>query len=293
MRRKVAGWIFASATVVGLFAACDGGESAPVLPSGPRTQLVTSALRFPTDSTSVRTFGLDLDDDGRSDNGLGGLFSSLFQQGIEIQPGNGAALAAGRIVTLHVLQAENLQDAPHAWWSVYAGEDVDRPDFSGSGQFTRDLSAPGDSLLEGRIEAGLFTGGPGQARVEIDVLGTLVQLDLVNVHVHADVAAGTCAGKLGGGIFTRQVDGQIIPALAAGFTRILAAEPGCPARCPGSAGVLSRLLDADQDNEITVAEVQQSAVFALLLAPDVDLDGNGTNDVLSLGLSFSCARASF
>jgi hypothetical protein len=95
---------------------------------------------------------------------------------------------------------------------------------------------------------------------------------------------------------------KVYPQVAAGFTAILHADPGCPLHCTGSALTLENLFDTDHDGVISTAEVSASALLQALFAPDVDLlDASGhfnprqdhVTDSLSLGVGLTCVGASF
>jgi len=277
----------------------------PPPPTGSRTKYVASTIQVPTNATQTRAFALDIDGDpnDRPDNALGGIFSALSQQALDIQGPIDAAVAAGQLVSLHMLQADNLADATNAAWSVFQGENQQDPDFSGAGSFSIQREAPHDSLLHGRVVGGVFTGGPGKARIKLVVMNVPVILDLIGARISAEVSPTGCSnGKLGGAITQETIVSQVFPALAAGFTASLAADPGCPSACTGTAATLQGLFDTNRDGTITVTEVESTALVRALFAPDVDLlDATGAfnprqdrvNDSLSLGIGFSCAGASF
>jgi hypothetical protein len=274
------------------------------VPSGERHHMVANQVHVPHTSAETVAFGINIDGDpsNRPDNALGGILSALTQQNVDVQGATDAAVAAGQIISLHVLQTPSLTSAPLAFWSVFTGAAHPSPDFSGAGSFTLAPGAPVDSLLVGQISGGNFVGGPGKARIQLVIAGAPVVLDLVGARVEAHVDAAGCSGKIGGALTQSEIQTKLIPQLAAAFTGILHADPGCPAACTGTAHTLQNLFDTDHDGTITSAEVGGNTLIHALLAPDVDLfDANGhfnprqdgAADSLSVGFGLTCVGASF
>jgi hypothetical protein len=274
------------------------------VPFGERHHMVASQLKVPHNSTESTSFGIDLDGDPnhRPDNAMGGIFAALAQQNIDVRAATDAAVAAGQVISLHVLQTSSLTSAPLAFWSVFTGAAHPAPDYSGAGSFALAAGAPVDSLLVGHITGGTFVGGPGKARFQMLLAGAPIALDLVGARVEAQVSATGCTGKVGGAVTQADVQTKVIPQLAMAFTNVLHGDPGCPGACTGTALTLQNLFDTNHDGTITAAEVSASTLVQALLAPDVDLfDASGhfnprqdhVNDSLSIGFGLTCVGASF
>jgi hypothetical protein len=217
--------------------------------------------------------------------------------GLEFQPTVDEAINSGQIVTLHLLQTDDLTNASSASWSIFLGQAVQAPpDFDGSDTFTLDPAAPTNSVLTGSIVNGHFSGGAGKLRVKVAFLDKPVELDLVGVRLETDVRATGCvSGKLGGGIAVAEFRAKLLPALVDGMNSVAQVDAG-------AAGALLQIFDADQNGTITPEEIESNPLVQIALAPDVDLMDaagqfnprqDGVKDSLSVGLGFACTAAKF
>ncbi len=282
----------------------DDADIDAATPVGSRFKFVINGVHLPTTSAQTRDLAHNIDGDAnnRPDNAFGGILSALTQQGIDVNAANSAAIASGDNISLQLLQADNLLNSV-AFWSVFQGSAQPNPDYSGNGSFTIDPAAPTDSLLPGHILGGEFAGGPGKARVKLMLLGAPIVVDLIGARVSTTLSASGCSGgKIGGGISQQSIQNQVFPALAGGFSHILAADPGCPSMCSGQALTLENLFDTDHNGTITTAEIANNTLVHALFAPDVDLVDasgafnplhDGVKDSLSIGFGFTCVAASY
>src|SRR5262249_39119477 len=91
-----------------------------------RYHFVTNTLTVPTTQAQAEALALNVDGDpqGHPDNKLGDLFSMLVSAspGLEFQPMVDDVLKNGEIVTLHLLETNDLVNAPSASWSVFVGQ---------------------------------------------------------------------------------------------------------------------------------------------------------------------------
>jgi hypothetical protein len=257
---------------------------------------------FPATQEEALLLGFDLDGDpeGRSDNGLGRVLAILPQQGLDVQAMLDATFETGRIVILHRLEADDLNETAAASWRTLIGDDVAAPiDLSGAGEFLVAPGAPPGAQVPGRIAAGRFTGGPGAVQIEISLHPSVpLVIHLAGARVEADVSEEGCRnGRIGGGITQEEIDGALIPGLAATLQAMVDDDP--------AGDLASRLLDlfdSDDDGRITDEDLRESSLIAGLLALDVDLFDatgafhpltDGVRDSLSFALGFECVGASF
>lgn len=307
MKKKYAFLILTSLIAL-LVAACGAPTPAPTptvtptaLPVSVRYHFVTSKLLIPTTKDQADSFAINLDGDPQNtrDNLFGGLLTLLTSASpdLGVQSTVDQAINAGQIVTLHTLQTSDLSESANASWSVYLGHTApSAPRFDGSDTFTVDSAGPVNSVLRGPIVKGHFSGGPGEVRAQLVVLGTTIDIGLIGVRLEADVSEKGCQnGRLGGGITVSELNSKVLPALAAGINQL---SPAAKA----AGGTLLTTLDANGDGTITGEELGQNVLVKLATTPDLDLldasgkfnpRQDGVNDSMSVGLGFACAPATF
>jgi len=279
-------------------------------PEGSFHHFVGNTLIVPSTSTQTRELALDIDGDAnhRPDNAMGGIMAALRQQNVDVQAAVSAAVAAGKLVMLHSLQATDLTQAANAGWRIHLGlPTASPPHFDGSDSFELDPAGPGDDLIGGKIVAGQFDGGPGTATLLLTLgSGPPLRLHLVAARLHAKVAASGCSeGVLGGAITIAERDTQLIPGFTLMFNAAInddgpdGAHPvacptdgsACPAALNGDATTcdttrnkcfsstsktILNLLDTDHDSQVTNQEMSDNPLIRALLAPDLDLfDASG------------------
>ncbi len=125
-------------------------------------------------------------------------------------------------------------------------------------------------------------------------LGDAFVVRLEGARIGARFDADVATGLIGGGMSQQTVDNDFEPALQRGFDNIVVRD------CPDGAGsctsdLAAALLDlfdtSPQDGRVSLAEIQNSSLIASLLKLDVNLDHDGTNDHLSVGLGFTAVPA--
>lgn len=304
--------VFAAASValiVMLLTACSAPKPTPTptLPAGPppttgiQYYFVTNKLLIPATQTQKQEFALNLDGDSqqRTDNLFGELLTLLTSAapGLEIQANLDQAVNAGQLVTLHVLKADDLASDSSVSWTIFHGQKtLSAPTFDGSDKFTLDAAAPANPPIIGTLTNGHFTGGPGTARVQMYLMGTAIEVNLIGVLLETDVSAQGCVnGKLGGGITVDEFRAKLLPTIADGLNRILKMDQAVT-------NPLLQTFDSDHDGTITVQELEKNPVLMLAVSPDLDLvDGSGAfnpgqdgaKDSYSVGLGFTCVPAVF
>lgn len=260
---------------------------------------VVNRLILPTSSGQATQVAFDVDGDGDVDNRVGQLFSLLASQGVDVQSGADQAVDSGALVTLLSIQATSLKDAKGAKLRLFKGLSVAAPDLNGGGKFKVDKAAP-KSVLKATITKKVVATKPGTVRLTLPSLFPglpVVRFDLRHAQVAAKCTAERCSkGRIGGGISSAQIDAAVVPAIGAIARAAIAAdctgttEDTCT---EGSAGrTMMGIFDANDDGLVTDQEVRTNGLVQAMLAPDLDLDGDGTKDALSFGIGFSAANAS-
>lgn len=280
-------------------------EAAPSAQSQPGTGIqyhfVTNQLLLPTTQSEAQEFALNVDGDtGQSgDNHFGRLLSLLTSAapGLELQATLDDAVATGKLVSLHVLKADDPLNDPSASWSIVLGHETEAaPAFDGADEFT---IAPDDVVNEpivGTLSAGHFAGGPGTAQTRIFLFGRPVDVSLLGLRLEADVDAQGCTnGKLGGGLSVEEFRGKLLPIIAEGLNEVLAANPE-------AAKIVLQAFDSDNDGKISVEELEGNPLLMLAISPDLDLldasgafnpRQDGVKDSYSAGFGFTCVPAVF
>jgi hypothetical protein len=277
-------------------------QTAVVPPAtGVEYYFVTNKLLIPTTQEQTQAFALNVDGDSQKtpDNKFGNLFILLTSavQGIELQSTLDQAVDTGQLVSLHVVKADDALNDTSVSWSIFQGQKAQSaPKFDGTDNFMIDSAVPANSPIVGSLTDGHFTGGPGAARVQMFFLGQLVDVDLIGVHIEADLSAQGCTnGKLGGGVTVDEFRGKLLPAIAGGLNEIIKADKAV-------ASTLLQTFDSDHDGTITAQELENNPVLMLAISPDLDLidaagkfnpNQDGVKDSYSLGLGFTCVAATF
>jgi hypothetical protein len=218
-------------------------------------------------------------------------------QGIELQSTLDQAIDTGQLVSLHVVRADDPLNDTNVSWSIFPGQKaLSAPKFDGFDKFALDSAAPANLPIVGSLMNGHFTGGPSSARVQMFLLGQLVDVDLIGVHIEADLNAQGCTnGKLGGGVTVDEFRGKLLPAIAGGLNEIIKADKAV-------ANTLLQTFDSDRNGTITIQELENNPVLMLAISPDLDLldasgkfypNQDGVKDSYSLGLGFTCVPAIF
>jgi hypothetical protein len=280
-------------------------QAAPSAQGQPNTGIqyhfVTNQLLLPTTQSQAEEFALNVDGDpGKSgDNHFGRLLSLLTSAapGLELQATLDDAVDTGKLISLHVLNADDPLNDPSASWSIVLGHETgSAPAFDGSDEFT---IAPGDVVNEpivGTLSAGHFSGGPGAAQARIFLFGHAVDVSLLGVRLEADVNAQGCTnGRLGGGVSVDEFRGKLLPIIADGLNEVLLANPD-------ASKLVLQAFDSDGNGSISVEELEGNPLLMLAISPDMDLlDASGAfnprqdgeKDSYSAGFGFTCVPATF
>lgn len=273
--------------------------------NGAHHHFVTSSLRLGANGTEARSFAFDLDGNGTRDNVLGITLTALSAQLGDIDQALNDAIILGSQVLLHSVQAQNLESAGSAVWRTYRGEPQVSPDLSGTGSFTVAGDARRDSLVEGTLSGGHFSGGPGFLTVELTLNQGLppLALELIGARAEIDVTQRSCSGRMGGAMTAAYLDSVVLPGVAALLDAQIAADGNCRQSllsCSATSLTLLGLFDTNLDRIISADEVRSNNVVRAVLSPDVDLldaEGrpghDGVKESLSIAFAVSCVSAKF
>jgi hypothetical protein len=333
----------ASAYVLTLLAplavSCSGGGDSgggPVL--GTDNKVIINDIKLPTTPQETKALMLDLDGSGKpAANRLGSTLQLIASMGggkIDLQGEISKALRTGTVIFIGNLRATALDKASNAGLWLFLGQNpnpapcTNPADLNTCGKHLVANAtfgvAPTNgpySLLKGKIQNGVFTGGPGNVTLllRLSDTGNPVEVPLRGVRVKATVSAnGLTDAILAGAVFKDDMTGRVLPGVHGLLTAVVARDCSAadgfakpPNMCckPGSTGetLVNSLFLMNPDDRIKYNCQIPLEVFinnpfvGTLLAPDVrlfDSAGNfkpqsGPNvekDSVSLGLGISALR---
>lgn len=281
---------------------------------------VISAIDLPTSGAESLALGFDLDgkpNDG-VDNQLGSVLASLgaLSPSLDLQAAMNRQVDQGLFVLLVDVESTDLGNAG-ASLSLYAGTTVMTPaacsdpsdvvcrqQFAGTGAFNVDPLTPPAAKLKGSIASGQFNGGPGTISLRLTLGGATLSVPLHAARVQlAGLGAdgwSTSGSKLGGAIAESDVTASVQPWIAnlvrAAFDTdcdVGGTPPSCGCVAASTGATFRNLFDKAPTQDCTLSDSEVASVIGAFLTPDVDLDGDGTNDALSLGVGVTGVAGSF
>jgi hypothetical protein len=285
--------LLASPTFVGSTA-----NSASVSPKPVKHGYVFNKILLPNTNTQAQEYGFDLNSDAEADNQLGKVFATLGSMGLDLQSQAQQVVSSGELVTLLSVQTTSLKNAKRVRVRLFKGNPQTSPDLNGGGRFSVDKTSA-HAELKARIVSKVIVSKAGD--VPFALPGFLpgmapVPLVLLDGLISAKCTAKRCTdGRIGGGVSAQQIDLLFIPAMGKSVRPLIArdcigtTEDTCAEGSTGRA--LMGLFDANDDGTVTDQEIRENALIGSLLAPDLDLDGNGVADSLSAGFGFVAANA--
>ncbi len=282
-----------------------GSADASVPVTGSFVHYVTTSLKMGATGAEATSYGFDLDGDDEVDNALGNILA-LVGGFLDVDGRLAEAVGEGQIILLHSMRADSLTSDATVTWRVLVGDPEPSPDYSGNGTFDVAAASPTNAILGGAIAGGIFEGGPSTVTIELSLLEDVPPLTvrLIAARARARVTASGCTeGKLGGAVTRADIESMLVPALAIGLNGVIAADEGCLASyadCSTDTRTLLTAFDGNGNRVITAAEILESLPGLLLFTPDIDLldengqpGSDGEEESVSVGLGFTCAKATF
>lgn len=297
----------------------DDGGPEPIDPNGTNHTFVASSINLPESAAEAMALGLDIDEkpnDG-PDNQLGMVLSSIgtLAPDLDLQASVDGEVAEGGIILLANVKATDMVNARGVGFYVYLGENptpaacTDVNDMicgrhlTGSASFDIAAASPSDAALGGRLVNGKLNAGPGNVTLQISLAGGMpisLPLQRAKVEINAVTETGWTGGKIGGAITQEDINGEVVPAIAdtvrATFDEtcdVGGTPPSCGCVAGETGETLRGLFDKAPTQDCMITDVEVQAVVSGFLTPDLDLDGDGTNDALSLGIGFDAVGAVF
>ena len=307
----------ATASSFGLVA-CGGGDDGGFTVEGDPHTYVVDSVSIPLDADEAEELGFDIDGDGTVDNQLGNILSALIQAGggdLDLQGSITESVDSGEILLLANIEATSLASAANVGFSLYLGENPSpapctnpddpltcRQHLDGTGTFDVSADTPSDVTVGGNIVGGRFTGGPGDLALQIAFGDTAINLEMIEARaeINGITETGFDQSKVGGAVPDAVIQGEVLPAVSTAVNDIMTEDcpaPRTPPTCgcaDGSTGeTLMGIFDENGDCDVPEQEVRENSLIVTLLRPDVDTDGDGTPDALSVGVGATAVAGTF
>ena len=282
-------------SLVTLSIGCSEGPtaSAPDASAGPdaapiaridRAYLVSS-LQLPAMADAVQAAAFDYDGSGRATNRLGGLITVLLDllEGVPVQDTIDSSYADGDVMFVMALNSGDLAEFDPAVTVQWGHTEnlAEAPSLA-----NRELFAVvGDSYV---VDANALEGA-GIEDVSVSIALKLLPDEPPTimsggfVHLRGSVDEEGFSFALGTVTTVEALHAELYPGIARVMTHALQIESPRAIQIAG-------LFDTNADGEVTVQELVESDQLATLVAPDVDLDGDGTPEHVSQGVMLHGVR---
>lgn len=268
------------------------------LPSQGRTYVIDS-IEVGGTTSEASAIAVDLDGDERPDNAFGiSLSVAESMLDVDLDAEIAAALDRGELLHLLMFATDETGEALDTG-RLFLGADTDGdPDnnFTGDAELAVRADSNLDDAAFGEVSGRRVDLGRGRLTVE-NVLFTQIRLPLTGARITGTFDdLGRFAGKIAGGI--AEAD---LARLRLGIAGAIADEgnamcdpsqiPCCPEDSRGE--VYMTYFDRDRDCQLESEEVAGNDILGWLTIPDMDLDGDGENDAMSVAFRVTAVPARF
>jgi hypothetical protein len=273
---------------------------------------VLDNLRVPQTNAQSYQYGLDLDGDTTVDNQLGMVLSTFSGMGVSVQPEVTRYVDRGQILSLLDLAAYDLAasetaeaillegGAPTPTPCIDGGDTVCRRHLDGAASFA---VIPSNAMpMPGALETGVFHGDGGRLTAYIGFPGGTGPISMQVLGARAQIAtlsdSSVGLAVLAGGVSKVALDMQIIPSMRDSFMlavmrdcMMLTSPPACGCASASDGKNYLGLFDTGvKDCDISISEVQNNSLIAVLFEPDITIEGQ---PCLSVGFGATAVRATF
>jgi hypothetical protein len=258
----------------------------------------------------------DFTGDGKNDNKLGSILKAASSlAGLNINSTIAEQIASGSLTLL--LETRDVSDVSnddnvglYGFYGYDADQDADNnaagtsPFVVNPQSFQGDTDIPLIGFPGAKITNGVFTAGPSLFQLSIPIVGANLELSISETQLEGEVAAGpnglglTMNGNAGkgaklGGVIKRTDLFKAINTFVKTCTCVEIAEDGGDLIGPDGKcnAAVTTSCTADDGQACTQLPGFCGALIALV-APDVDLDGDGTKDAVSIGVWLKATSAS-
>ena len=264
----------------------DGGADGGSLPDI-SFQGVVKAMTLPT---AGKTVGMDLTGDGKVDNRLGDLLAGIttIHPTLDLNKDLAEMIAKAELLLLQELRSRTVLSSPTARMQFFFGRDLDKDpndNFSGKEWLGLDPKLPSAAPMSGSITKGAATFGPGDMAFPVALGQVYVVVTLKKARLTATVAkSGMTNGVMAGAVTLTDVEGILLPGLATELTRQYHLSTLTP-----NGKKFIEFFDANKDGTVSVKELTTNTLIksVILDQPDVDTNGDGKPDAMSVGVAFN------
>ena len=255
-------------------------DGPPDVTTGTYHAFIQHGWNFPATSQEWRALGFDFDHNGQLNNEAGALIGALGRIGLPIADANLEQLTRGDTIVAHVVRADGLERDDAVAWQLWTSSGAP-PRYDGADVVDADRV---DGALAGQIVAGTLRAEWGEAVIRVPLFPGQGPVALATTDARVELAVGAaCHGRIGGLLD----EADLATALEQIAQQTLAHMAAHPTH---EFTQLARdVFDTDNDAVVSAAEV---VAFAhMILRPDVDTDGDGARDAVSVAFGFDCAPA--
>jgi hypothetical protein len=274
---------------------------------------IVNEIYIPITSLEAGVIGTDLDGDGTIDNKLGSIMALLIANGSgDPNPMLNLDIDQGDLVVPLRLYVDAWTGDATTLLLSYEGEPTTSPPaFDGSDVVSVAAGSASDMFLCGPYVDGVADVGPGQLLVPMPLLSQTVFVPLRQAQVVGPVTATTWTNvMLGGGVTEADVDQVVLPGMLAYFNDVIAADPtstiadtlmnmfdgNCVDLGGDCVGVVAGAGDCADNlptdaTPLSITELRCNALLSSALSSDVDSDGDGVDDLLSVGFRIQAVSA--
>jgi len=272
------------------------------LTDGDANNFLVSEIYIPDSAAAAAENGVDLNGDGEIDNKIGQILALVATQGgdFNVNETVNAEIASGSVLLVGRVVANDISSDDEVAVQILQGMVVNdaTPQHQGNDTVGIDPNSPDDIFICGQIDSGDLQAGPAQLNIAFPIpqLG-LLELTLERAQIVGQVtAAGWTNVMVGGGITPEEMDQNLFPFAVQFLNAEASSDPSgtiattvvplfdancdtnvCPDATPGSG-------ECADDGVLTVTEIKCNSMIHTALGPDVDTDGDGEPDMLSIGL---------
>jgi hypothetical protein len=301
----------AGENVANCTADCGAPDCDMSLPGDDYDYLVSEVL-LPDTAESAQLIGVDMTGDGKVNNRLGSIISMLAATSpdFDVNDDVNGAIARAEILMVLRLRTDPFGDDDVVLAQLFPGavHNDATPLFDGQDTVALHADSATDDYVCGRLAGGELAAGPGTVRMPFPLPGMgLLMYDMQFVQlVGMTTVGGWTEVMLGGGVLAEQIDSVLFPALQQWMNELIQEDPTssmsegmielldgtCNASIAGCEDVIPGEGECDNMASppvITDTEIRCNMMMNQALSPDVDLDGDGVPDVISVGLRIESA----
>jgi hypothetical protein len=289
-----------------------GAVECTLAETGDDHDFLVSQVFLPDDQASSETIGMDLDGDGVVDNKLGLIVATLADTSpsFDVNAEVNDDIQSGHILMVLRERVDQFGDDDVVVTQILKGEITDAsPLFEGNDELALHADADTDDFVCGRLTTNELMAGPAEA---VDMPFPLPGMGALMFNLRQVQLLGTTTETgwtevmLGGGVPEEQIDSVLYPALLQWMNELIQADPNdelaqgmimlldglCDNTLEGCESTVQGAGECDNTADppvISETELRCSRMMSTALSPDVDLDGDGTPDAISVGLRIEAA----